>query len=223
MTTFLVFAKAPIPGYAKTRLSPDYSPRDAAALAAAALLDTVDVVDAAATSRPMLSLAGSLEDAVCGRQIRLALRSWAVVPQSGRTFARRLVHAHACAASRGSHVVQIGMDTPQVTPPGLRQAAAALDAADVSIGPTADGGWWLLGLRHGVGAETLTGVPMSTTQTGRATAAAFENHGLRVVAVEELVDVDTAADAAIVAALIPESRFGRLMGQLPCEGAGSLR
>lgn len=187
MRTFLVFAKAP-PGYAKTRLSPASSPREAAATAAAAAPDTVDVLNDAATSRPILSLAGSLDDALCWQQIRLAVRSWAVVPHAGRTFARRLVHAHTYAASRGAHVVKIGMDTPQVTPPGLRQAAA-LDATDVSIGPTADGGWWLLGLRHGVGAETLTGVPVSTAHTGRATAAASQNHGLRMVAAEEFLDI----------------------------------
>lgn len=214
MTTFLVFAKAPIPGYAKTRLSPTYPPHDAAALAAAALLDTIDAVEGAATSRPVLSLAGSLDDAVCGRQIRLALRSWTVVPQVGRTFTRRLVVAHRDAASRGSGVVQIAMDTPQVTPAVLRQAATALDGSDVIIGPTVDGGWWLLGLRPGVDAAPLTTVEMFTTHTGRATAAAFENHGFRVLTVDELADVDTAQDAAIVAELAPETRFGRLMAQL---------
>jgi rSAM/selenodomain-associated transferase 1 len=204
----LVVAKAPVPGRAKTRLGRRIGHLAAAELAAAALLDTLEACEAAYAERCHLALAGDLADACRGGEIRAALRSWRVFGQRGDSLGERLAHAHGVLARAGSGpVVQVGMDTPQLTPRHLEEAAARLQPGHGVVGPAADGGWWLLGLAEPARARTLAGVPMSTDRTGRDTVAALARGGARVGSGPTLRDVDTVEDAAMVAALAPASRF----------------
>jgi hypothetical protein len=109
-------------------------------------------------------------------------------------------------------MVLIGMDTPQVTPALLTDAAMPLVSgeADAVLGPAADGGFWLLGLRS-PNWSLLHGVPMSRSDTGQAQLARLHSAGLRVALMPELSDVDFAQDAMRVAAGIPESRFAAVL------------
>jgi uncharacterized protein len=214
MTTpaLLVLAKAPVPGRVKTRLAATVGNRAAAWLAQAALHDTVDACEAATGARRcFLALDGDLADAAGGRSLARRLDRWTVVPQRGSGLARRLVNAHVdvAALAHGAPVLQVGMDTPQVTPELLRAAAGLLDDRNVDavLGPADDGGWWLLGVRHPRWAEPLAGVAMSTARTGADTRAALEAAGGDVDSGPQLRDVDTAADAAAVAEAAPGSRF----------------
>ncbi|WP_222117690.1 DUF2064 domain-containing protein [Nocardioides sp. SLBN-35] len=200
----LVTAKAPVPGLVKTRLARDVGDRTAAGLAAAALLDTIDTcVAAVGAASCHLALAGDLAAAVRGEEISSALARWTVRAQRGRTFADRLATAHA--ATPGP-VLQIGMDTPQVTPADLTAAADLLEAHDAVVGPAYDGGWWLLGLQDPTLAARLRTVPMSQPDTCARTIAALASG---VVTTRTLRDVDTIADAAVVARTAPRSRFAR--------------
>ncbi|MDQ7911244.1 DUF2064 domain-containing protein [Phytohabitans sp. ZYX-F-186] len=209
MTVLLVVAKAPVPGLAKTRLCPPATPRQAAAVAAAALLDTLAAVRATPGATPVLAYAGRLRAAERSGEIRAALAGWRLIPQRGEGLAERLALAHAGAAAiaGGGPVLQIGMDTPQVTPDLLAAAAEQLSDVDAVLGPATDGGWWLLGLRTPSYAPALTGVPMSTPDTGRLTRAALVERGLRVAEAPALTDVDTWRDAEAVAGLAPDGRF----------------
>jgi glycosyltransferase A (GT-A) superfamily protein (DUF2064 family) len=114
-------------------------------------------------------------------------------------------------------VLQIGMDTPQVEPALLTEAAGPLSrgTADAVLGPAADGGWWALGLRDPRAAAAIAGVPTSRHDTGERTAHALRAAGLRVGLLPELTDVDTAADAAVVARLAPTTRFAAAVAGLP--------
>jgi uncharacterized protein len=105
-------------------------------------------------------------------------------------------------------MVLIGMDTPQVTPDLLTDAAQALVSgeADAVFGPAADGGYWLLGLRR-PDRSLLAGVPMSRPDTGRHQLDRLTSAGLRVAMMPELTDVDTVREAEQVAAAIPGSFF----------------
>ena len=205
----LMVAKAPVPGLAKTRLTPPATPYQAADIAAAALLDSLDAMLATPGALPVVALTGELTNAVRRDELRSRLGTAFVVEQRGTRFADRLANAHADAARAypGLPVVQIGMDTPQVTPALLAATAAALDDADAALGPAADGGWWVLGLTNPANAVLLRGVPMSTPDTFRDTWAALTDAGLHTGKVAELSDVDTIADAEQVAGDIPESRF----------------
>jgi glycosyltransferase A (GT-A) superfamily protein (DUF2064 family) len=212
----LVVAKAPVPGHAKTRLCPPATLRQAAAIAAAALLDTLDAVRATPGVTPVLAYAGRLADAERSGEIRSALAGWHVVPQRGATFADRLAHAHADAAAHapGQPVLQIGMDTPQVRPATLAGSLDRLRAADVVLGPATDGGWWALGLRDPLHASALRPVPMSTSQTSRLTRSALGARGLDVVDAPTLTDVDSWNDALAVASATPGGRFATTVAEL---------
>jgi uncharacterized protein len=205
----LVVAKAPVPGQVKTRLGAEVGDAVAADLAAAALLDTIAACRAGFDpERCLLALSGDLADAVRGDAIGRALDGWTVARQRGSTFAGRLTNAHLDLPP-GGPVVQVGMDTPQVTPDLLHDAADLLTDHDAVLGPAEDGGWWVLGLGRPAGAAALREVPMSTPTTYDDTRSALCRAGLAVGATATLCDVDTAADAVTVAEASPAGEFAR--------------
>ncbi|MFF8874234.1 TIGR04282 family arsenosugar biosynthesis glycosyltransferase [Streptomyces massasporeus] len=192
MTTLLVIAKEPRPGRVKTRLTPPFTPGQAAGLAEAALADTLHAVAATPATRRVLVLDG-------------APGPWLppgfdVVAQCAGGLDERLARAFACCAGPA---LLIGMDTPQVTPELLTVDFADCDAW---FGPAEDGGFWALGLACPDPA-LLRGVPMSTPVTGAVQRERLVAAGLRVRDLPTLRDVDTAPDAHAVAALAPRGRF----------------
>ena len=208
----LVVAKAPVPGQAKTRLAASVGDTAAADIAAAALLDTLDAVAAAPVAARVVALTGELSAASYGAEITAGLADFTVVPQRGAGFAERLANAHidAAAASGGLPVLQIGMDTPQVTDELIGDCARELLAADAVLGLARDGGWWLLGVTEGAMADCLRTIPMSRSDTGAVTLAALENTGNHVSLVPTLADVDTIGDVDEVRRVCaPGSRFVR--------------
>ena len=106
-------------------------------------------------------------------------------------------------------VLQIGMDTPQLSPMMLTSAIASLDVpgVDAVLGPASDGGWWALGLRSAVDARVLRDVPMSQPDTGELTLAALLAIGLRAAMLPTLTDVDSFDDAVRVATIAPGTAF----------------
>ncbi|MGI8521779.1 MAG: TIGR04282 family arsenosugar biosynthesis glycosyltransferase [Nocardioides sp.] len=206
MNRCLVVAKAPVAGLCKTRLAADIGYDDAAALASAALLDTLETVTATfGADDCVLALIGDLDGAVDGDAIRDAVAGWTIVPQRGDSFGQRLAHAHADAGA--GPLLQIGMDTPQLTSTHLTDALAGLTRHDAVLAPAEDGGWWGLALRDPGAAGHLRAVPMSTPDTGRDTRQALESAGLSVATTTALRDVDTLVDAEAVARLAPDGRF----------------
>ncbi|MDR7299960.1 TIGR04282 family arsenosugar biosynthesis glycosyltransferase [Haloactinomyces albus] len=218
----LVVAKSPEPGRAKTRLSPPATPYRAAAIAAASLLDTLRAVHAAAGAQAVVAWTGASERAVRRAEITAALAATRVVEQRGEHFAERLATAHADVAELLPRhpVLQIGMDTPQVTGELLTESTEPLHCAqgpDAVLGLAADGGWWALGLRDPRWAGVLHEVPISRPDTGELTLRALRSSGLRVRLLPELSDVDTMSAAHSVAARIPGSEFAAAVRAEPIE------
>jgi uncharacterized protein len=197
----IVIAKEPVPGRVKTRLTPPFSPADAAALAAAALADTLAEVAVTPVRRRVLALEGAPGDWLPA--------GFDVIGQRGGGLDERLAAAFSDAhASAPLPMVLIGMDTPQVTAGLLSDAVESLvtGEADAVFGPATDGGFWLLGLRR-PDRSLLAGVPMSTAETGRRQLDRLASAGLRVALAPRLTDVDTFDEAQEIAGLIPDSRF----------------
>ncbi len=190
-------AKAPVPGRVKTRLCPPFSHEAAARLAEAALADTLAAALGAGADRCVLVLDGEP-----GGWLPSGVE---VVPQRGDGLDVRLGNAWSDVGGPG---LQIGMDTPQVTPAILGQALDQLDATavDAVLGDAVDGGWWAVGLRV-AHPQAFVGVLMSRPDTGEAQRRRLRSLGLRVGSLPVLRDVDTFADAEAVAALVPRSRF----------------
>ena len=205
----LVVAKAPVPGLAKTRLAASVGDDAAADIAAAALLDTLDAVAAAPVEARVVAMTGDLDRACRAPEIRDRLAAVTVIDQRGDDFAARLVNAHADAADvTGRPVLQIGMDTPQVSPELLTDCAGALLTAPAVLGLARDGGWWVLGVAEAATAKCLLDVPMSRSDTGALTLRALRHTGVAVTLVDELHDVDTVDDIeAVRARCAPSSRF----------------
>ncbi|MDJ0466945.1 DUF2064 domain-containing protein [Streptomyces sp. H27-C3] len=209
MTTLLVIAKEPVPGRVKTRLSPPYSPVEAARLAAASLADTLSAVLAAPVRRRVLVL-----DGVPGAWVPRGIE---VVAQCAGGLDERLAAAFGLCTGPA---LLVGMDTPQLSPALLAPALApdAWDGCDAWFGPAVDGGFWALGLAAPDPA-LLRGVPMSVPETGEVQRARLTCAGLAVRDLPLLRDVDTAYDAEVVAAEAPGSRFAATMAALSGMGA----
>lgn len=204
--TLLVIAKSPVPGRVKTRLTTEISPAQAADLAAAALLDTLDVVAAAPARRRVLVLDGDPGAWVPG--------SFEVVPQCAGGLADRL--AGAFAGVDGPAFL-VGSDTPQLGVDDLWAGFAG--GPDAVIGLAQDGGFWGIGMRH-PRPEVFAGVPMSTARTGVAQQNALRRSGFSLGALRVLRDVDTMQDARAVAALAPGTRFAAAVRRLPTVPGG---
>ncbi|MFJ1601607.1 DUF2064 domain-containing protein [Streptomyces sp. NPDC088261] len=196
-------AKAPVPGRVKTRLTPPFRAEEAAALAEAALRDTLAAVLAAPVRRRVLVL-----DGVPGAWLPDGVE---VVAQVAGGLDERLA---AAFAGCGGPAVLIGMDTPQVTPELLGPALApdAWLGCDAWFGPAVDGGFWALGLAV-PDPSLLLGVPMSVPETGAVQRARLTGAGLAVRDLPVLRDVDTAHDAELVAAEAPATRFAAALAR----------
>lgn len=210
-------AKEPVAGRVKTRLCPPCTPQEAADIAEAALADTLDAAVRSSADEVIVALDGEP-----GPWLPAGVH---VVPQVDADFDRRLAAAWDEATRvTGTGGVQIGMDTPQVTPALLDEAVDALDAPDIDavLGLAADGGWWAIGL-HAADDRVFAGVPMSTDHTGADQRGRLDTLGLRVDDLPVLVDVDHFSEAVEVAADIPGSRFAEAVRRVGAHTPGGQR
>ncbi len=200
----LVIAKEPLPGRAKTRLTPPCSADEAAGLAEAALLDTIEVVAATPAPRRVLVFDGDGE--------RWCHPGFDLMAQRGEGLAARLTAAFADVASPA---LLVGMDTPQLTVPLLLDAIRALatPGVDAVLGPAVDGGYWSVGFSATV-PGAFHGVPMSAGDTCARQRSRLSALGLQVHEQPRLRDVDTIEDARAVADAAPHTRFARALAAI---------
>lgn len=193
----LVIAKEPLPGRAKTRLTPPCTPAQAALLAEAALRDTLDAVEATPAARKVLIFEGDAQ--------RWRPKGFEVIPQRGNGLAERLA---AAFDDVGGPALLVGMDTPQLTTELLRDGIDALSKpeTDAVLGPSLDGGYWSIGIKE-PDRRAFENVPMSEHSTGIRQRTRLRELGLRIHEQPLLRDVDTIEDAIAVAAECPHTRF----------------
>jgi uncharacterized protein len=202
--TVIVLAKQPLPGGAKTRLTPPLRPDEAARVAAAALADTLAAAAAVDAAAHLLAFAGDPAGWLPA--------GWRVADQPGGGLDTRIVAAFA-AVDPGRSAVLIGMDTPQFRPEQL----SAFDPAryDACLGLATDGGYWAIGFADPAAApSTISGVPMSTAGTGSIQLARLRRSGLRVQLLDELSDFDTFDAACALVDQAPDGAFAATMREL---------
>jgi rSAM/selenodomain-associated transferase 1 len=209
----LVFAKEPLPGRVKTRLCPPCTADHAAALATAALADTLAAACTSAADRVVLALDGR-PGSWCPPGVD-------IVDQGRGDLATRLTQAWTATAGPA---LQIGMDTPQIGADVLDRAMATLvgPGVDAVLGPAADGGWWAIGLRR-PHPRTFTGIPTSRPDTGARQADRLAALGLRTRRLAVHRDIDTWADALAVAETRPDLRFATTVRRVRTQVAGQMR
>lgn len=207
----IIVAKQPVAGRAKTRLIPAFGPEGAAALAAAALADTLAAAAGSSADRVVVAFDGD--------PTGIVPHSMTVVPQVQGPFDHRL---QAAWDHIGGPAFQIGMDTPQLTAADLDDALARLGApgTEAVLGPAEDGGWWGIGLLA-CPPETFTGIETSRPDTGARQLARLGELGLATHVLATHRDVDEPADVAVVAALAPGGRFAEVATALLARVAAS--
>jgi hypothetical protein len=187
----IVFAKAPVPGLAKTRLAPALGSSGAAALAERMLwhalgqacdagLGPVELCAAPDASHPSLRLAALTFGTTLAEQGDgdLGLRMH-------RAFERQL--------ARHDRALLIGTDAPALDASVLRQAARALDTHDAVFVPALDGGYALVGLRR-ADARCFTGMRWSHARVMDDTRERLRAAGLRWAELAPVADIDEPAD-----------------------------
>jgi glycosyltransferase A (GT-A) superfamily protein (DUF2064 family) len=191
----LVLAKEPRPGRVKTRLCPPYPPEEAAAVAEAALADTLAAVAACGAPRKILALDGEPGPWLPP--------DFDVIRQRGADFNQRLAAAWNDAGGPG---LQLAMDTPQVGAPELDELLTRVDTGSAVLGHALDGGWWVIGWRGADPQAMFAGIPMSAAHTGRAQEARILALGLALHRAAPKRDVDTIDDLRTVAREFPQLR-----------------
>lgn len=187
--TLVVFAKAPIPGQVKTRLARRVGDRAAADLAAAFLLDTVDRARASG-ARVLLAFDPPEEKAWFREHAPAA----SLFPQPDLDFGARVLAAVRAARAAGAdRVVVVGMDSPHVPADRWAEAFTALEHRDLCLGPSEDGGYYLIGLRD-PHAELFAGIPWGTAGVLDATRARAAALGLSLAELAQDFDVDEEPD-----------------------------
>jgi rSAM/selenodomain-associated transferase 1 len=187
-----IMAKAPEPGLVKTRLSPPLSPDDAAELYRCFLLDKIAQVREVAGIEPVLSYSPAEAVAV----FAALAPGFTLLPQRGADLTARLV-ALCRQLFRNDYdaAILIDSDTPTLPTERLERAVAVLRGGDhdLVLGPSDDGGYYLIGLRQ-PHPELFEDVPWSTPAVLEETERRASALGLRSIRLDAWYDVDTGAD-----------------------------
>ena len=182
MPEVAVLAKAPIPGYAKTRLIPLLGPEGAAQMQARLVARAVATAQAADIGPVSLWCAP-----YCSHPFFAGLALTRRLQPEGNLGARML----AAFEAAGGPLVLIGSDCPALGPEDLREAAAALAWADVVIAPAEDGGYGLIAARRPQ-VQLFADIPWSTAAVAERTRARAAAAGLALHELRTIWDVDTA-------------------------------
>lgn len=183
-----VFAKPPLPGAVKTRLVPPLTAPQAAALAGAFFEDTLDMLRGVPALTPVVATTGpwpAAFDSLLGDLL--------VWQQGGGDLGERMERVLRRALDHAPVAVAIGTDSPGLPAERLKEAVAALQQSDAVLGPSEDGGFYLIGLRRCT-RGLLAELPWSAADTCVRTEERLQAWGLRTARLKEHFDVDRPED-----------------------------
>ena len=187
----IVFAKAPVPGFAKTRLIPALGAQGAARLAERLLEETLRQALASAIGPVLLCCTPDASHAAFKRMAQRFAVTLSV--QGEGDLGQRMCRALEAALEGHSRVVLIGTDAPGLDAAVLRLAADALLEHEAVFGPATDGGYTLVGLSRPA-PGLFEGIAWSTPQVMLQTRERIVQQRLRHAELPELHDIDEPAD-----------------------------
>jgi uncharacterized protein len=195
--TLIVFAREPVPGQVKTRLIPALGAQGAARLYRHLLGIALRAGAATPCARRQLWCTGM--PAAGGECAWLAAtHGFTWHPQPAGDLGARMATALAEALAATDRAVLIGSDCPDYGPDYLNAAFAALDDHDAVLGPAADGGYVLIGLRRPA-PEIFAGIHWSSPSVLEATRTALQRTGLTWAELPTRCDLDWPEDLAELA------------------------
>jgi rSAM/selenodomain-associated transferase 1 len=204
-----LFAKAPVPGFVKTRLAPEVSPERAAALYEAMLLDVLD--QHASVSDCELALWFTPDDAEDWFAAHAPLR-YRRLAQRGRDLAERMRELFRFHAAEGfDRIVLRGTDSPTLPASRIAEAFAALEHFPLVLCPDRDGGYNLIGLREPH--DPLFALELSHANVLGATLARAREIGLACELLPGHHDVDTWRDLVRLGSELDVSRTPRTLAR----------
>lgn len=183
----LVFAKPPRAGQAKTRLAVSLGAEGAANLARAFFEDVWAAVASLPWAEPVLATTDP--EAPEWREARVR-RAW---PQGDGDLGARMTRLLQRSLAAAPAALAIGTDSPGLPAAHFDAARQALESADAVLGPSEDGGFYLLGLRR-VPDDLLEGLPWSSEETFERTRNRLVERGLSVHVLPAFFDVDRPED-----------------------------
>ena len=201
----VIFAKAPIPGQVKTRLCPPLTLDEAASLHGSFVLDALERSRDAneygsVTVERFLACAPPADHVffkIMEERHRVRL-----LRQTGDDLGARMDHAFKEVFALGyQRALLAGTDVPSLPASYYGQAFSLLSDHDLVLGPSLDGGYYLIGLKQPV-PDLFMGIPWSTDQVCSMTRAKAETLGLKTALLPTWRDVDTIDD---LVALIEEN------------------
>jgi rSAM/selenodomain-associated transferase 1 len=206
----IIFAKAPIPGQVKTRLCPPLTSDEAATLHGSLVLDVLERTQQAVklvrgkparlTVDRFLACAPSAAHVFF--KILAEREGVRLLTQTGDDLGARMSHAFDAVFGMGYRRVALtGTDLPSIPASVYAEALALLEEHDLVLGPSTDGGYYLIGLKHPV-PELWSGVPWSTDRVFDLTMQRAQNLGLDAAVLPSGRDIDTIED---LTALISEA------------------
>lgn len=188
----VLLAKAPLAGCSKTRLAGALGAAGAAAVAAACIADLAANLRSWSGARLLVCGEAEATHPLLARLI--GQEGWGHLAHAPGPLGTLLGAAFAQTLGRGLEpVLAIGADLPDLTAEDLAQALAAMDGRDAVLGPSADGGYYLLGLR-GWAPEAFADIPWSTEHTLAVTLERLRGAGRDVALLPQRRDLDTPDD-----------------------------
>jgi rSAM/selenodomain-associated transferase 1 len=187
--TLVIMAKAPIAGRVKTRLAQSLPPPAVIELYSCLLDDTL----ALARSLDGVEVVMMCPASDVGDLVRFAGDSVRVVAQTGEGLASGLTSVFATLARTGERIIAFNSDSPHLPPSVLLTAFDALSTCDVVVGPTHDGGYYLVGAKAKY-PELFNGNGMGTSTALKTLIQRIRDLGLSVRLTEPFYDIDVASD-----------------------------
>jgi rSAM/selenodomain-associated transferase 1 len=200
-----LFAKAPVAGQVKTRLSPRLSPEQAASLYEAML---EDIAGQHAEMRDCTRALWFWPEDARPYFARFAAQGGELHAQVGADLAARMAHLFRAHHAAGyERIVLRGTDSPTLPAARVREAFGALEHAPVVLCPDRDGGYNLVGLR--APCDALFALELSHAGVLAQTLERARAQGLRADLLPGHHDVDTFADLERVALELDDTRTPR--------------
>jgi rSAM/selenodomain-associated transferase 1 len=188
--TLVIMAKAPRVGSVKTRLTVNLSPQQATELYVCLLNDTI----ALAQAFNQVEIAIMCPESDVEDLSRSVEEMVPVVPQTGPGLARGLTSVFAHFTKVGhQRVIAFNSDSPHLPPSVLENAFAVLEGCDLVVGPTHDGGYYLVGAKASHPA-LFEDDGMSTTNALEALMARARKLQLSTGFTDRFYDIDVTSD-----------------------------
>ncbi|MBX6315200.1 MAG: TIGR04282 family arsenosugar biosynthesis glycosyltransferase [Isosphaeraceae bacterium] len=211
-----IFGKRPEPGKVKTRLAAEFGPEFAAAAHEAMLLDTLEVWDAGRVLAPGGRRVLVFDPPEAGPWFDERVpAAYALQPQQPGDLGQRMGAFCAGEFEDGAtRVVLIGSDSPTLDPTIVISAFLCLEGRDVVLGPSTDGGYYLVGCRPPV-PPIFEGIDWSTPHVLGQTIDRLHGTGLSLAVLPPWYDIDSPNDWQMLAGHIKAMRRAGMDPGLP--------